>query len=102
MYSARELVSNNTDKAIELVLEPWGMPLQLLPGQEFELIAESPHPGKLEIDRDIVITAYAWSGATLNVYAAGVLVHAQTIAVPEAPPGTSIREFMASVGLTKG
>jgi hypothetical protein len=101
MYSARKLVSNDTDKAIEVVLEPWGMPLQLLAGQVFELVAESAHPGKLEIDRDAVITAYAWSGATLNVYAAGVLVHSQTIAVPEAPAGTSIRQFMASVGLTK-
>ena len=101
MYSTRELISNNTSEAIEVVLEPWGMPLSLGPGQEFELIAESPHPGKLEIERDVFITAYAWSGATLKVYANGVLVQSQAIAVPEGPSGVSLRKFMASVGLNK-
>jgi hypothetical protein len=101
MYSARELVSNDTDETIELVLEPWGTPLQLPPRQAYELIATSPHPGKLDIQRGPVIIAYAWTGATIEVYAAGTLVHSQTIAVPEAPAGLSVREFMASVGLTR-
>jgi hypothetical protein len=77
------------------------MPIQLPPRQAYELLATSPHPGKLDIERSTVITVYAWTGATIEVYAAGTLVHSQTVAVPEGPPGISIRDFLTSLGLTK-
>ena len=71
------------------------MPLQLPPGQSFNLVARAPTPGELEIVRETAgVIVYAWSGSTIDVFDGARLVHQFAPPVPTLPPGLSVKGFL--------
>ena len=89
-------LSNSTDKAIALWLEPYGEAFTFEPGASFKIVAEGEQPGELEVVRDKadVITVYTWSGSTCAVYQNDQLLRDYPFPVPPVPEGLSTRRFV--------
>jgi hypothetical protein len=81
---------NGGESAIEVVMEPWGMPLMLDPRASFEIVIYGPVDGSIEVefcggDR---VTVYGWTGSRVVVLKNGEEVYStiEGPPVPETPP----------------
>jgi len=98
MHTVVHEVRSPPDRPLALWIEPWGDEIVLPTGAVGELRATSPEAGDLEIvpeERGVVI--YAWSGATLQVFASGSMLQDYTYPVPYVPAGMSVRAFLGVV-----
>ena len=90
--------SNGRDVPLELVLEPWGMPLMIEPAATVVVEVHSEAPGVLEVDlvgpANIVIGC--WSGCRVRVTAEGEEIYSTLDgpAVPGVPEGQTVRSFI--------
>jgi hypothetical protein len=95
MHEIMETAKNEGAADRIIVVEPWGMPLQIPPGHTFRIIARAPTPGQLEIVQAAeAIIVYAWPGSTVDVVDGELLVHRFATPVPAVPPGQSVKEFL--------
>lgn len=100
--SDERTIRNETGVPRLVFVEPWGMPLTLLPNAAFRIVATSQQEGVLELAEDNEgITVWAWPGSTAKVFLGDQLVHAFDSQVPEVPNGMSIQAFLAGAGLSK-
>ena len=99
MFQDAQTVANKSPAPLHVCFEPWADVVELAPGHTLRIVAESPHAGRLEVDKhDHSICVYAWPGATVKVYDESDLVIAFDVAVPELPQGMSIKGFVDFMG----
>ena len=93
-------VVNDSGTALRVCFEPWADILQLPVGHSrLGNSASSPQPGKLEVTKeDDFVWVYTWPGATAKVYDRSAILIAFDIAVPELPPGMSMKSFVDFMG----
>ena len=95
MYEVVETIRNNGRDELTVVMEPWGMPLSLMPGHSFSLFGRASSEGHFEIIKQAdAVMVYAWPGATVEVFDGDVLVESFAIRVPAVPRGQSVRGFL--------
>lgn len=96
MTSDELTITNRTEGVRVVVVEPWGQPFTLEPGQSLRIVASSLIKGELEHDpapeADLI---YAWPGATYRAYLDDELVEECDNVVPDVlPPGMTVRQFL--------
>lgn len=97
MFEDRRTITNSAKESLTVWIEPWGQDLQVPPGQNLEVVAQSLSEGRLEIaDVDEGIAVYAWPGATIQAFCQGERIYdANTTFPAEAlPAGMSTRGFI--------
>ena len=98
MHEIIETVRNEGNGDCTVVIEPWGMPLQLPAGHTFTVIARAPVAGELEVTRDgEALVIYAWPTSTVEVFDGDLLVERFATPVPSVPPGQSVKRFLDHV-----
>lgn len=96
MASDEVTIRNESSDDRIVLIEPWGQPLTLKPGQSLRVTASSLLDGTLEHDvtpeADVI---YAWPGATYRAYLDDALIDESDSIVPDVlPPGMSVRDFL--------
>ena len=92
------IVRNTQSTAVTVFLEPAGSDYLLPPGEAFEIRAEGPAGGHLEIDiAGDHITTWAWPGSIVDLWQNGVNLSGPSIPVPSVPEGMSVRGFLGMV-----
>src|SRR5262245_15902274 len=95
MYEVVETIPNDGPDELTVIVEPWGMPLSLMPGHSFSLIGRASSEGHFEISKQAdAVMVYAWPGSTVEVFDGDVLVESFAIRVPPVPSGQSVRGFL--------
>ena len=98
MHEVIEAVQNEGKGDRTLVIEPWGMPLQLPPGRTFRVVARAPVAGHLEVARDgETVIIHAWPTSTVEVFDGDLLVERFATPVPSVPAGQSVKRFLDNV-----
>jgi len=96
--SVHRLVLHSPDQR-RLVLEPWGMVIDVAAGDEIIVETTAPRPPTFEAES---FTLWAGSGAELRVLRAGREVYSTLgCPAPSTPPGMSTRSFLQLVGVDK-
>jgi hypothetical protein len=92
---------NAQPSAVVLQLEPWGDEHLLEPGGLVFLRAESPQPGRLELEvQEGRVRVFAWPGCILEAFDEnGELGEGleRREPVPEVPPGTTTFGFLGAI-----
>lgn len=88
-------IRNDRDTAVEVILEPWGMVIEIPPRSFVRVVAASPQAGELEvIEGDEQIAVYAWDGAIISAFdARGNCLYETDVTFPPLPKGMSVRQF---------
>src|SRR5258708_7502707 len=97
-------VGNNDQRALSVVLEPWGDACELPPRRDAR--GRGPDSGAPEIVwTDRCVTVFAWTGATGAAFANGTLVLDGSVTPPSPPGELSVRAWVelmnASIGRSK-
>lgn len=91
---------NRREVSIELLMEPWGMPLNIAPRSSFEIVVHGPD-GTLEVDLEDSdrLVVHVWSGCRVVVLAEGDEIYStlEGPPVPGTPAGTSVRDLLGVV-----
>ena len=94
-------IANASDHVIDVWLEPWGDSVPLEPTTALRVVATATEAGEFEVVwRAADVTVYAWPTASVRVYAADdseLKPGHFTAAVPNLPPGASVRSFLGLV-----
>ncbi|HVE55582.1 MAG TPA: hypothetical protein VNB22_02065 [Pyrinomonadaceae bacterium] len=100
-YRSSIKITNTSQKAKTLFLEPWGEDYIMPSGKTFEFFAKAEREGNFEIEfSDNEITVYLWSGATVKVFCDGEELGAgnfERSSVPDVPEGQSVSSFLDSI-----
>jgi hypothetical protein len=93
-------VRNPSSEPTKFVLEPWGEVYEMPGDAEFEVVAEGPPGGSLEVHFGASeITVYSWVGAVAWLYHDGVELGARPDGSNRSPPpvtpkGTKMSDFV--------
>ena len=80
-------VSNGYSEPITLCLEPWADEILIPSKAGFDIVAEGPDGGHLEVTyEERRVSVYGWSGATLSVFHGRERLLECDIPVPLTPP----------------
>ncbi len=79
-------ISNSEDDPVVLCIEPWANEIQLLSGNNYQVVFEGPEGGFPEVRWSKTrITLYGWSGSVAWVFLDGAVVLECSIPVPPMP-----------------
>jgi hypothetical protein len=100
-FVATTRVLNSRERAVTFIVEPWGDAHDMPPRAAFDVTAEAPEPGTLEVEmKDDSIIVWGWSGSVLTVFHNGEELGAglwPRPAVPPLPPGQSTGQFLRNI-----
>jgi hypothetical protein len=99
MFSSQVSIDSNRGAALEVWIEPWGMPIEVAAGSRCRVVAQGSIAGELEVIERGATTrvVYAWPTATVEVFVDEVSVYRCDIAVPGVPEGSSVRTFLGKL-----
>lgn len=61
-------ITNSTSNTLTLHLEPWGEQHRLVSGATFNLEAQGPDGGTMEVEYgENSLTVYGWTGSTISI-----------------------------------
>ncbi len=81
-------VKNPHPYPLILHIEPWGEELVMPAGRTYEVVAEGPHDGCLEVSsQQDHFFVFGWSGSVVSVFQGQDLLYECRIPVPPTPPG---------------
>ena len=91
-------IRNTREMPLTVFMEPGGADYVLPPGEAFEVRAEGPQGGQLEIDFGAAqITIWAWAGSVVDLWQNGVNVSGPSVPIPSVPEGMSVRGFLGMI-----
>jgi hypothetical protein len=96
------IVRNVQEKGVTLILEPRGIDFSMPPGAAYEVRAEGPEGGNVEIDFEPdTIVLWGWTGSVFRVFDNGVELRpgrfGPPLPVPPTPEGMSVRDFLRKI-----
>jgi hypothetical protein len=83
---------------VTVVIEPWGHPIEVMPGQTLTVMASGEAEGQLELQIEGSTTyVWAWPSATVRVVDVGAEILTLNTPVPDIPAGMTVRSFVELV-----
>lgn len=91
-------IENSSERPLVLVLEPWGMPLELALGQHVEVTGRATQAGHLHLEHRVdALVVWGWPSSTVEVRGQSGVLFSCSVPVPGVPPGRTVAGFLKGV-----
>lgn len=94
MHRDSREIRNDSDRSIEIWVEPWAFALEVPSHSALLFAADSEEEGCFEIIESDGPMIFAWPGANLRVTRDGAVVYETDIRPPRNPPGMTMRQVL--------